>query len=74
MYHMYNRGMKKGLKTGQDTFSKEITRGSQLVIITENVEHNILNILLVDWIVEYQSFLLFCNMKDGYWFSAQEYL
>lgn len=37
MYHMYNRGMKKGLKTGQDTFSKEITRGSQLVIITENV-------------------------------------
>lgn len=50
---MYNIGVKKGLKTGQDVFSKQITRGDQMVIRTENFEHNILNILLVNWVIEY---------------------
>lgn len=62
--------MKKGLKTEKGIFFKEIARGNQMVIITENTEHNILDILLINWVIEYQSFLLFFNMKYGYCFSA----
>lgn len=51
MYCVCNTGMKKE----KEFFSKQITRSDQMVIITENVEDNILNILLINWVIEYIS-------------------